>query len=109
MSGHSKWRVSNSPDCLPPLGNSIAKGFLVFSRSSVSFIRIFDPFSVNDLNFFRIFSQSDLFSLWYDRLQRSKGFKAFINIVYKRKADKVRPVDSDKSDGSIPSGSEDWK
>ena len=29
--------------------------------------------------------------------------------AYKRKADKVRPVDTDKSDGAIPGGKEDWK
>jgi hypothetical protein len=66
-------------------------------------------FFINDLNSFRIFSQFNLFSLWHNRLQRSKEFKAFINTAYKRKVNKVRPVDSDKSDGFTPSNSEDWK
>jgi hypothetical protein len=57
-------------------------------------------------NSFRISSQSDLFFLWHNRLQRSKGFKTFINIVYKRKADKIRPVDLDKSDNFTPSNNE---
>jgi hypothetical protein len=108
MSRHDKWRASNSPDCLPSLDNSAVKGFLMLSRLSVSFIRAFDPFSVNDLNSFRISSQSDLFSLWHDR-KRSKRLKASINTAYKRKADKVRPIDSDKSDGSISGNSENWK
>jgi hypothetical protein len=77
------------------------------SQSSVSFMRIFDPFSINNLNSFRISSQSNLFFLWHDRLQRSKGFKTFINIAYKRKVNKVRPIDSDKSDSSIPNNSKD--
>jgi hypothetical protein len=106
MSGHNKWRVSDSPDYLPPLDNSAVKGFLVLSRPSVSFIRVFNPFFINNLNSFRIFSQSNLFSLWYDRLQRSKGLKTSINITYKRKADNVRPVDLDKSDSFTPGNSE---
>jgi hypothetical protein len=61
MPGHGKWRASNSPDYLPLLNNFAARGFLVSSRPSVSFIRAFNPFSINNLNFFRIFSQSDLF------------------------------------------------
>jgi Reverse transcriptase (RNA-dependent DNA polymerase) len=32
-----------------------------------------------------------------------------INTLYKRKADKVRPVDSSTSDGSTPGGREDWR
>jgi hypothetical protein len=107
MSGHDKWRVSDSPDYLPSLGNFVARDFLMHSRLSISFIRIFNSFFVNDLNFFRIFSQFNLFFLWHDRLRRFKGFKTFINIIYKRKTDKVRPVDSDKSDGSIPGNSKD--
>jgi hypothetical protein len=107
MPRHGKWRASDSLDYSPPLDNFAARGFLVPSRLSVSFMRVFDPFFINDLNFFRIFSQSDLFSLWHDRLQWFKGFKASINIAYKRKADKVRSVDSDKSDGSIPGDNED--
>jgi hypothetical protein len=102
MPGHGKWRASNSPDYLPLLGNSVARDFLVPLQFSVSFIRIFNPFSVNNLNSFRIFSQSNLFSLWHNRLQRSKRFKAFINTIYKRKADKVRPIDSNKSNNSTP-------
>jgi hypothetical protein len=42
-------------------------------------------------------------------LQRSKELKTSINTVYKRKADKVRPVDLDKSDSSTPSNNENWK
>jgi hypothetical protein len=109
MPRHNKWRASNSPDYLPPLDNFAVRDSLIFSRPSVSFIRVFNLFYINDLNFFRIFSQSDLFFLWYDRLQRFKGFKAFINIVYKRKADKVRPVDLDKSDSFTPGNNENWK
>jgi hypothetical protein len=109
MPGHNKWRTSNSPDYLPPLGNSAVRDFLVPSRPSISFIRIFDPFSINNLNSFRISSQSDLFFLWHDRLQKSKRFKTSINTVYKRKADKIRPVDSDKSNGSTPDSNENWK
>jgi hypothetical protein len=63
MPGYGKWRASDSLDYLSPLDNSVARDFLVLSRFSVFLIRIFNPFSVNDLNFFRIFSQSDLFSL----------------------------------------------
>jgi hypothetical protein len=33
----------------------------------------------------------------------------FINTAYKRKANKVRPIDSDKSDGSISGNNKDWK
>jgi hypothetical protein len=109
MLGHGKWRVFDSPDYLPPLGNFVVRGFLVLSRFSVFFMRTFNPFFINDLNFFRIFFQSDLFFLWHDRLRRFKGFKAFINIVYKRKVDKVRPVNSDKSDSSTLGNNEDWK
>jgi hypothetical protein len=109
MPRHDKWRVSDSPDYLPSLGNSAARDFLVPLRPSVFFIRVFNSFFVNDLNSFRIFSQSDLFFLWHNRLQRFKRFKAFINIIYKRKADKVRPVDSDKFNSSIFGDSEDWK
>jgi hypothetical protein len=75
-------------------------------RPSVSFIRIFNPFSINNLNFFRISSQSDLFFLWHNRLQRSKKLKTSINIAYKRKADKIRPIDLDKSDGFTPDNNE---
>jgi hypothetical protein len=32
-----------------------------------------------------------------------------INTLYKRKADKVKPVDSSTSDGSTPGGREDWR
>jgi hypothetical protein len=32
-----------------------------------------------------------------------------VNTLYKRKADKVRPVDSSISDGSTPGGREDWR
>jgi hypothetical protein len=99
---HSKWRAPDSPDYLPFLGNSAVKDFLVPSRLSVSFMRAFNPFSVNNLNSFRISSQSDLFSLWHNRLQRSKKFKTSFNTAYKRKANKIRPVDSDKSNSSIP-------
>jgi hypothetical protein len=63
MSGYGKWRASNSPDCLPFLGNFAARDFLVPSRFSVSFMRAFNLFFVNNLNSFRIFSQSDLFFL----------------------------------------------
>jgi hypothetical protein len=63
MPGHDKWRASDSPDCLPPLGNFAVRDFLVFSRPSVFFMRAFDPFFIDDLNSFRIFSQSDLFFL----------------------------------------------
>jgi hypothetical protein len=107
MPRHGKWRAPDSPDCLPPLGNFAVKGFLVSSRFSVFFVRIFDFFFIDNLNFFRIFSQSDLFFLWHDRLRKFKRFKASINIAYKRKADKVRPVDSDKSDSSTSGNSED--
>jgi hypothetical protein len=63
MPKHDKWRVPNSPDYLSPLSNSAARNFLVLSRPSVSFMRAFNPFFINDLNSFRIFSQSDLFFL----------------------------------------------
>jgi hypothetical protein len=106
MSGHGKWRAPNSPNCSLPLGNSAAKGFLVLSRLSVSFIRAFNPSFINNLNSFRIFFQSNLFSLWHNRLRRFKGFKTFINTAYKKKTDKVRPIDSDKSDSSTPGNSE---
>jgi hypothetical protein len=107
MPGYGKWRASDSPDYSSPLNNSVVRDFLIFSRPSVSFVRIFNPFFINNLNSFRIFSQSDLFFLWHDRLQRSKEFKAFINTVYKRKANKVRFVDSDKSNNSISGNSKD--
>ena len=32
-----------------------------------------------------------------------------VDILYKRKKDKVQPVDSDKSDGSVPGGSIFWR
>jgi RNase H-like domain found in reverse transcriptase/Reverse transcriptase (RNA-dependent DNA polymerase) len=32
-----------------------------------------------------------------------------VNTMYKRKAEKVRPVDSSQSDGSIPGGRDDWR
>ena len=32
-----------------------------------------------------------------------------INTLYKRKADKVRPVDSSTLDGLTPGGREDWR
>jgi hypothetical protein len=63
MPGHGKWRASDLPDYSPSLGNFAVRGFLVFSRLSVSFMRVFNLFFINNLNFFRIFSQSDLFSL----------------------------------------------
>jgi hypothetical protein len=63
MPGHNKWRASNSLDCLPPLGNSAVRDFLEPSRPFVFFIRAFNPFSINNLNSFRIFSQSNLFFL----------------------------------------------
>jgi hypothetical protein len=106
MPEYDKWRASDSPDYSPSLNNSTAKDFLIFSRPSVSFMRVFNPFSINNLNSFRISSQSNLFSLWHDRLQKSKGFKAFINIAYKKKANKVRPVDSNKSDDFTPDNNE---
>jgi hypothetical protein len=63
MPGHNKWRAPDSPDYLPLLGNFIARDFLVLSRLSVFFIRAFNPFFINNLNSFRISSQSDLFFL----------------------------------------------
>jgi hypothetical protein len=56
MPRHGKWRAPDSPDYLSSLGNSAAKGFLVHSRPSVSFIYTFNSFFINDLNFFRISS-----------------------------------------------------
>jgi hypothetical protein len=32
-----------------------------------------------------------------------------MDIIYKRKAEKVKPVDSDKSNGSIPKKSKSWR
>jgi hypothetical protein len=32
-----------------------------------------------------------------------------MNTIYKRKANKVKPVDSDKSDSSIPGESKSWR
>jgi hypothetical protein len=64
MPGHGKWRISDSLDYLSSLGNFAARDFLVPSQLSVFFMRIFDLSFVDDLNFFRIFSQSDLFLLW---------------------------------------------
>ena len=55
MPGHDKWRAPDSLDRLPSLDNSAVKDFLMLSRLSVSFIRAFDPFSINNLNSFRIF------------------------------------------------------
>jgi hypothetical protein len=52
MPGHGKWRASDSPNCSLPLGNSAAKDFLVPSRPSLSFVRIFDPSSVSLIYFF---------------------------------------------------------
>jgi hypothetical protein len=109
MLRHGKWRAPDSPNYLPPLDNFTVRNFLMPSRFSVSFIRAFNPFFINNLNSFRISSQSNLFSLWHDRLRKSKGFKTFINTAYKKKANKVQPIDSDKSDSSTPSNSEDWK
>jgi hypothetical protein len=106
MLRHGKWRASDSPDYSQLMGNSIFKGFSTLSRFSVSFIRVFNPFFTNNLNFFRIFFKSDLFSLWHNRLQIFKRFKTFINIAYKRKTDKVRLINSDKSDSSISGNSE---
>jgi hypothetical protein len=63
MPKHGKWRASNSPDYSPSLNNSAARDFLVPLRPSVSFMRVFNPFFINNLNFFRISSQSDLFFL----------------------------------------------
>jgi hypothetical protein len=63
MSGYDKWRASDSLNYLPPLGNCAAKDFLILSRPSVSFIRAFNLFFINNLNSFRISSQSNLFFL----------------------------------------------
>lgn len=41
--------------------------------------------------------------------RRRRGQYHRIATLYKRKADKVRPVDSDKSDGSTPGGLPNWK
>ena len=54
MLKHGKWRVSDSPDYLPPLDNSAVRDFLVPSRPSISFMRIFNPFFIDNLNSFRI-------------------------------------------------------
>jgi hypothetical protein len=54
MPGHSKWRAPDSPDCLPSLGNSAARDFLVSLRPSVSFMRVFNPFFIDNLNSFHI-------------------------------------------------------
>jgi hypothetical protein len=32
-----------------------------------------------------------------------------MNTIYKRKADKVKPVNSDKLNGNIPEGSKSWR
>jgi hypothetical protein len=52
------------PDYLPPLNNFVIRDFLIFPRFSVSFIRVFNPFFINNLNSFRIFSRFKFF--FYD-------------------------------------------
>ena len=37
------------------------------------------------------------------------NLEAHVNTAYKRKAQKVRPVDASASDGSHPGGDKDWK
>lgn len=50
---------------------------------------------------------TDLYTLYcYGKKFLEDGF---VTTMYKRKADKVRPVDSDKSDGSTPGGRTDWR
>ena len=87
--------------------NSIAERIWTFSQSSRSFLRVFDPSSIINLYSFRISSKSDLFSLFQERLRASGQRKIFINTAYKRKADKIYPVNLDKSDNSVPGERED--
>jgi hypothetical protein len=45
----------------------------------------------------------------HERLRAGKSLEARLNTLYKRKADKVRPVDTDQQDGSTPGGLPDWR
>jgi hypothetical protein len=72
-------------------------------------LRIFDPFSIIDLYSFCISSKSDLFLLFQKYLRISNQRKISINTAYKRKTDKIRPVNLNKSDSSISGERENWK
>lgn len=43
------------------------------------------------------------------RAARRRAFGLHVATLYKRKADKVRPVDSDATDGQVPGGRDDWQ
>jgi hypothetical protein len=45
------------------------------------------------------------------KIQRQRGGQRIlrINTIYKRKADKVKPINSDKSDNNISGRSKSWR
>jgi len=45
----------------------------------------------------------------HERYRIGQPLEARVNTLYKRKADKVKPVDTDQQDGSTPGGLHDWR
>ncbi|KAJ5385780.1 hypothetical protein N7509_000285 [Penicillium cosmopolitanum] len=58
---------------------------------------------------FSLESMTDTRPLWKSRPEYPSYYRAPVNTLYKRKADKVRPVNSSESDGTIPVGHPDWQ
>ena len=79
----------------------------------------FTPTDLSLAEHIRVSKKSDLRSLMCQMQYFQSMRKAMVsvqgrpglrvNTMYKRKADKVRPVDSSQSDGSTPGGREDWR
>src|SRR5207244_5560939 len=72
----------------------------------INSLRFFSPSTLVSDKEFRFSRLSDLFSLLQGR---KRGKDVRVHTAYKRKAQKVRPVDSDQSDGSKPGGELFWK
>lgn len=79
-------------------------------EDEVMFLRVFVPRRVNDGDAVRLSRRADFWAMRHARVH-SKGIQRRVKVstAYKRKADKVRPVDTDQSDGSVPGGRSNWR
>ena len=58
------------------------------------------------------FSENFTFKSMLDHAHRNnvtRSFRPIVATAYKRTTDKVKPVDSSESDGSIPGGDPNWR
>lgn len=73
-------------------------------------LRKFVPTSVTEASSIRLSRKFDNHTLQQLPYRPRGGYAtARVDAAYKRKAEKVRPVDTDRSDGTIPGGSLTWK